>query len=143
MASKQNSNKIINGTFGNIWVNGELWGHCKSFEAKVAGEFEDVTFAEDLGMHKKYMGFTGEGTVVLHKMYSNGAKILGDAFKTGIMPDIKIVGKLADPASYGAERVEILEVTFDEFMLLKFANKEIQEEELPFKFADYNLIDVI
>lgn len=141
--AKENANKIINGTFGNVWVNGELWAHCKQFEAKVTGEFEDVNFANDLGTHKKYLGFSGEGTITLHKIFSSGGNLLADAFKTGVMPDVKIVGKLADPAAYGAERVEILEVTFDEFTLMKFANKEIQEEELPFKYADYNYLDKI
>ena len=138
-----NANKIINGKFGRIWVNGELWAECKAFEAKVTGEWEDVTFCEDLGTHRKYLGFNGEGTLTLHKIYSRGSKLLADAFKTGNMPDIKIVGKLADPSAYGAERVELIEVTFDEFTLLKFEDKAIGEEELSFKFADYNLIDTI
>ena len=53
------------------------------------------------------------------------------------------MGKLEDPTALGAERVEFLEVTIDELMLLKFENKAILELEVPFKFADFNYIDMI
>lgn len=143
MSSKLTGNKVINGTFGRIWVNNELWAECKSFEAKVTGDFEDVTFCDDLATHSKYMGWKGEGTITCHKVDSKITKMLQSAFKTGYMPDIKIVGKLDDPASEGAERVEILNVTFTEFTLMKFASKEIGETEVPFTFSDYNPIDLI
>lgn len=143
MAEKINGQQIINGTFGRIWVNNQLWADCKSFEAKVTGEFEDVNIGGSLATHKKYMGWTGEGTIVCHKVDSKITKMLQKAFKTGAMPNIKIVGKLDDPACAGAERIEILDVTFTEFQLMKFATKELGEEEVPFAFSDYNLIDSI
>lgn len=143
MADKINSQQIINGTFGRIWVNNELWADVKSFEAKVSGEFEDVNIAGSLATHTKYMGWSGEGTIVCHKVDSKITNLLQKAFKTGAMPEIKIVGKLEDPAAMGGERIEVLDVTFTEFQLMKFATKEKGEVEVPFKFADYNIIDSI
>lgn len=143
MSDKLTGNQVINGTFGRIWVNNTLWAECTSFEAKVAGEFEDITFCDDLATHSKYMGWTGEGTIVCHKVDSKITKLLQKAFKTGAMPEIKIVGKLDDPASTGSERIEILGVTFTEFTLMKFASREKGETEVPFKFTDYNPIDLI
>jgi len=137
------ASQIINGKFGRIWVNGELWAECESFEAKVTGEWEDVSFCEELGTDRKYLGYTGEGNIALKKIYSRGTGLLAEAFKTGIMPDVKIVSRLADPAALGHERVEVIGVTFDEFTLLKFTDKELGKEELPFKFKDYNLLDKI
>lgn len=137
------ANEIINGKWGRIWVNGELWAECKSFEAKVTGEWEDVSFCEEMGTQRKLLGWSGEGTIVLHKIHSRGGNLIGDAFKSGIMPEVKIVSKLADPAAKGHERAEILDVTFDEFTLAKFEDKSITEEELPFKFGDYNYLDKI
>ncbi len=137
------ANEVINGKWGKVWVNGELWAECKSFESKVTGNYEEVSFCEDMGTHQKLMSWSGEGSMTLHKIYSRGGKLLSEAFKTGIVPDIKIVSKLADPGAKGHERVEILEVTFDEFTLLKFEDKSLMEEELPFKFADFNYLDKI
>ncbi len=140
---KLRSQNFIAGTFGSVWVNDEEWLHVTKFEAKVTGEFEDINMAGRYGVGKKYMGWTGEGTIIVNKVNSTVTKMLSEAFKKGIMPEIKIVGKLADPNALGAERVEILEVTFSEFMLLNFELKAKMEEEIPFTFEDYNLIDTI
>ena len=137
------ANKQINGTFGSVWVNGEKWLDVESFEAKVSLNFEDVNMAGDLSTKKKYTGWSGEGTITVKKVYSRGAALIGTAAKTGIMPDITLVGKLEDPDAYGAERVSISDVTFNEFTLLAFEQKTLATEELPFNFGDYDFIDLI
>lgn len=136
-------NNIIRGSYGALWVNENLLAEVKSFEAKVTLNYEEVSIAQELGTHNRYMGFNGEGTMVLHKVDSFLAGLLVDGIKSGEMPDIKMVGKLEDPTALGAERVELIEVTFDELTLLKFENKTILEQEAPFKFADFNTIDLI
>lgn len=137
------ANRQINGTFGTVWVNGEKWLDVESFEAKVTLNFEDVNMANDLATHKKYTGWAGEGSMTVKKVYTRGAALLAESTKNGIMPDISIVGKLADPDAFGAERVSIEQVTFNEFTLLQFEQKTLATEELPFNFADYDLIDTI
>jgi hypothetical protein len=141
--AKVKSNRQINGTYGAVWVNGEKWMDVESFEAKVTISYEDVNMAEDPATHKKMMGWSGDGTMSVKKVYSRGASLMSNAVKTGQMPDVSIVGKLADPDAFGAERVSISEVTFNEFMLLKFEQKTLGTEDLPFNFADYDLIDTI
>lgn len=143
MKKKFNSNKIINGTFGAVWMNTEKLSNVKSFEAKVSLSYEDVELAEDLATHKKYMGWSGAGTVVLHKVDSKMAKQLADGIKNGDLEPVTIVAKLDDPAAYGAERIQLNGVYFDELTLLKFAMKEKQEEECPFTFDDYEFLDMI
>ncbi|WP_179295409.1 phage tail tube protein [Bacillus sp. FJAT-45350] len=140
---KIKSNRIINGTYGAIWVNGEKWVDVDTFEAKVTVNYEDVNMAEDLATHKKMTGWAGEGSLTVKKVYSRGATLMANAVKTGQMPDITLVGKLADPDAFGSERVAIKEVTFNEFMLLKFEQKTLGTEEMPFNFADYDQIDLI
>ena len=141
--TKLTSNKQINGTFGAVWVNNEKWLDVDSFEAKVTINFEDVNMAEDLATHKKMTGWAGEGSMTVKKVYSRGANLLADAVKSGIVPNISIVGKLADPDAYGSERVALNQVTFNEFMLMKFEQKALGTEEMPFNFSDYDLIDSI
>lgn len=140
---KLKSNRVINGTYGSVWVNNEKWLDVEEFEAKVTIDYEDVNMAEDLATHKKMVGWTGEGNLKVKKVYSRGANLLAEAVKKGSIPDINMVGKLADPDAFGTERIAINEVTFSEFMLLQFAQKTIGSEELPFSFADYDLIDSI
>ncbi|RKD26684.1 terminase [Ammoniphilus oxalaticus] len=141
--SKLPANKQINGTFGAVWVNNEKWLDVESFEAKVNPEYEDVNMAEDLATHKKLIGWNGEGSMTVKKVYSRGAALLANAVKTGVLPEINIVGKLADPDAFGAERVAIKGVTFNEFTLLKFEQKTRMTEELSYNFSDYDMIESI
>lgn len=143
MANKMEANKTIRGNFGKVWVNNEEWMNIKSFEAKVSAEYEDIDIPGEFGKHKRYVGFSGEGTIVTNKIDSRVSKLVAKGFKDGNLPEIKIVARLADPTAYGSERIEILHVTFNELMLMQFENKKIIEEEVPFNFADYNYIDSI
>lgn len=140
---KINSNQLINGTFGSVIMNGHKLANIESFEAKVTLNYEAVDLAEDLGEHQKYMGFSGAGTMVIKKIDSYVLKLMCDAIKNGQMPEIMVVGSLKDPASAGAERVQLNEVTLDEVTLMQFEQKTIAKEEIPFKFADYNFLDMI
>lgn len=141
-ADNPNANQTINGKWGRIWVGGELWAEVTEFEAKATGEWEELSFCEDLGTQRKLKGWKGEFTIKLKKIYSRGSAI-AEQFKTGIVPDIKIVSKLADPASVGHERVELLNVTFSDVTLTKFVNAEIQDDEFSGSFSDYNYLDKI
>ena len=143
MSNKMDKNKIIRGSFGAVWLDGEELGAVKSFEAKVTLEYEDVDIMGELGKSKRYMGFTGEGTMTLHKIDSTIGKLLADGIRNGNMPDFKIVAKLDDPTAYGAERVELTGVTISELMALKFENKALREEEVPFSFSHFRYIDMI
>lgn len=143
MADSIKTNQIIRGTYGRVWIDGELFANVKSFEAKLTLNYEEIDLSNDLGKHQRYMGFTGEGTMTLHKVNSKIFAKLAKAIKSGEMPEISIVGKLEDPTALGAERVSFTEVTIDEVMALKYENATIGEEEVPFKFADYEPLDLI
>ncbi|MFH5182936.1 phage tail tube protein [Paenibacillus sp. TAB 01] len=138
--SKQN--KLLSGTDGSTWVNGELLTDMASFEFKVTGNFEEVSFVGDYGTYNRFMGFSIDGTLGLNKIMSRGARLVGDGFKTGIMPDIKIIGSIKNPQTGESERVELLGVVFTEFGL-NFENKTLLKEDLPFKAVTYNYIDRI
>lgn len=137
------ANRVINGTHGAIWVNGEKWYDLESFELKIALEYEDVNMAEDTGKKRKFMGWVGTGSIVTKKVYSRGTTLLAKAVKSGNMPEITITGRLSDPGAYGTERVNVSEVTFDEFMLMKIEQKTLLQEELPFEFGDFDILESI
>lgn len=143
MVKKVTANRQINGTFGSLWVNGEKWMDVESFEAKISLNFEDVNMPESLSTKKKYTGWSGEGTVTVKKVFSRGAKLIAKATKTGKMPNIKMVGKLADPDAYGSERVALSDVTINEVTLMAFEQKTLATEEIPFNFGDYDFLDLI
>ncbi|UED78051.1 phage tail tube protein [Brevibacillus sp. DP1.3A] len=140
---RQSPSKIINGTYGRVWVDGELWAEVDSFEAKITINYEDVNFAGEGATFKKALGWTGEGSMTIKKIYSRVQKKMAADVRKGIYPRFEVVGKVEDPEAYGAERVAIHDVTITEFMLLKFEQKTTGSEEVPFSFSDYDPIDLI
>lgn len=143
MAKKTKANKTINGTFGSVWINGEKWQDIESLELKVTLEYEDINLSEDLATHKKLIGWSGEGSLSVKRVYSRGANLLAASVKKGVIPDITIVSKLADPDSYGTERVTVSEVAFADFLLTAFEQKTTGKEDLSFSFADFDLLETI
>lgn len=137
------ANRVINGTYGAVWVNGEKWLDLESLELKVTLEYEDVYFPEDSGKHRKFMGWVGEGSITLKKVYSRGTTLLAKAVKSGIIPDVTITTKLSDPAAYGTERTTVSGVTFNEFLLAKLEQRTLMQEELPFEFTDFDILESI
>lgn len=143
MGKQVKSNKIIKGTYGNVWINNELLAEVDAAEAIITLEYEEVNMAGDLATHQVLVGWKGEGSITLKKVFSRGLILLGNIPKTGIVPEISIIFAIDDPDAHGAERVSVSEVTFEEIMLAKFELKKPGSEELKFKFADYDLIDLI
>ena len=143
MLKKMKANQVVNGSFGSLWIDNEKLSNIKSFEAKLELKYEEVDVAEDLGTHQKLTGYAGSGTMTLRKVDSFALNKIKDGLKKGIIPEIMMVGKVEDPASIGAERVQFNEVTFDEITLMKFEQKTLTEEELPFKFADFTPLDLM
>lgn len=133
--------RTLSGNTGEVWFNGTRLATLKSIELKLTGNFEDVNFCGDPATHSAYTGYSGEGTISLLKADSTVVKMMAEAYKTGVMPEIKITTKLMDNATKKSERVSIDEVVVTEIMLAKFEAKALVEEEIPVKFAKYDLIE--
>lgn len=138
-----NINRVLTGSGGNVWINGKLLAQVKAIELKVSGNFEELTFCGDNSTYNRYTGFTGEGTITMQKIDSTVLDLIGDAYLTGVMPNIKIITKLTDKATNKSERVAVSDVIITEFMLAKFEAKALLEEELPLKFSQYEILEKI
>lgn len=134
------ANGVVSGNDCMVWINNEIWDEIKSFEWKVTGNFEEVNFLGDPRTYKKYMGFDGEGTITMNKKKSRGAQLLAEAYKTGIMPDVKIVTKTTNKSTGMSERAVFTGITFSEFGG-KSEAKGLSEEELPLSFAEYEFLE--
>lgn len=137
------ASRVINGTFGAVWVNGQKLADLESFEANVTIEYEDVYFAEDPAKHRKFMGWTGEGTLTIKKVFSRGANLLGQAVKDGTIPNLEITTRLGDPDSYGVERTSLSGVTFNSFTLANIQQRTLLTEEIGFEFSSFDLLETI
>lgn len=138
-----NHNKVLRGTFGKVWVDGERLSNVKSFEAKASIDYEDMSINGEFGAKKRYMGYSISGTMTLHKFDSFILRKYQAGLMTGELPDITIDVILDDPTAYGREQVRLLDVALDEITLSKFENKTLTEEEVPFTAGSYKFLDLI
>lgn len=143
MANQAIANKVLKGSGGILWFNGQILSTLSKVEAKVKGNFEDVDFCGDNSTYSVYNGWSGEGTITIKKVDSAIWKLCADAFKSGVMPDIKLISSLTDASTGKSEKTSIEGVVITEFMLAGYESKKMIEEEFPFKFGDYEPIATI
>lgn len=143
MAREFNPNRILHGNEGTAWFNGKKLTTLQSIEAKVAGDFEDINVCGDAATYRVYNGYSGEGTFTCFKLDSDVVSMMAEAFRTGEMPTITIITALSQKGTNKVERVSLTDVTIDEFYLAKFEKKAKVEEEVPFKFGKFDLLESI
>ncbi len=143
MASKFNTERIMNGTFGEVWFDGDLVSECYGLEARVEIEKEEIAVCGKLGTDTKMMGYKGTGSTKMHKTNSRMMIKLSDKIKRGENPRLQILSALKDPAAFGAERVLIKDTCFDDLTLANWEAKAKGEVECPFTFTDWELLDTI
>ena len=136
-------NKVINGTFGEVWLDGDFMQEVFGLEAKVELQKEEIPLVGSVATHHKYMGYNGTGTIRFHKVSSRIGQKIGESIKRGVNPSFEILSSLDDPAAYGAERILIKGVTFDDLTLANWEAKAKGEIEAPFTFTDWEYLDEI
>jgi hypothetical protein len=143
MSESFRASEVVSGTFGSVWIDAIKFANVKKFEAKCTFKYEDVDVSEQLGTDRKFAGYEIKGTITLHKVDSSIVKKLADGIKEGNMPVFKVVARNADPSARGQERIELIDLTFDEATLLSFESKKLIEEEFPFQAVAFNYLDTI
>lgn len=134
---------IINGTWGEVWIDGDKVSECSAFQAKVTLEKADINICGKLAKAHKIIGTEGKGTMKLHKVSSRMIIKVSDNIKKGKETVCTVISKLADPDSYGAERVVVKDMTIDELTLADWEARKNGEESIPFTFTDWDFLDLI
>ena len=105
--------RVMNGTFGQIWEDGTEIAEVSAFQLKVTNNFDT----------------RGADAVT--------AALAGrDLRKT-------LVGKLADPDAYGAERVAAYGVSYDEQTLMDWAAAKSGSITIPFQATGVEYLDKV
>ena len=143
MPEKPTAPRVISGTHGFLYWDGEIVFEVISFEAKLKPNRESISFAGDMVSDSKLIGLDGEFSFKLKKVFSRGQIKLANAFKAGRDPRSQLIGKLADPDAYGSERVVLNNCWFNEVTLMNFESGKISEDEFGGGFTDWSFPDVI
>lgn len=144
MSQTFKASEVISGTHGECWIDGEKFAEVNRVQAKIDLLKEDVPMCGTRnGKGKKNMGWEGKGSLAFSKVDSRILKKQSQKLKNGEDFIFTLVSKLADPAAKGAERVALKNCSFDDMTLIDWEANKILQEEKPFTFDDYDLIDTI
>lgn len=135
--------KVINGTFGEVWVDGDYMAEVTALEAKVSLDKTEVNQVGTLAKGYKITGIDGKGTLKLNKVSSYFIQKLSDNTKAGKTTTCTIISKLNDPDSFGSERIQLNGCTFDELTLANWEAKKLGEESIAFSFTSWEVLDTI
>ena len=138
-----NAKRVIHGTFGEVWLDGDYVGEATGLQAKVAFNKEDVNICGRMAVDKKVTSISMTGSITMHKVNSRMATKIGEEIRNGRDVRFTIISKLADPDSYGTERVALKNVSMDDLTLADWKAATLGSIEAPFTFTDYELMDEI
>lgn len=135
--------RVINGTFGEVWVDDDYMAEVTALEAKVSLEKTEVNQVGALAKGYKVTGIDGKGTLKMNKVTSYFIQKLSANTKAGKTTTCTIISKLADPDALGAERIQLNGCTFDELTLVNWEAKKLGEESIAFSFTGWDVLDTI
>ncbi len=132
-------NRRWNGNWGRVWVNNDLLFEIQSFECTVTLDREDVIIGQS--KDSKVVSMTGEGTIVIKKVFNRGFHTYMENQKAGHDVRFSLVAALSDPDMINAqkERISIDNIWFNELDIMHFAKGEVVETEIPFGFTPEDL----
>lgn len=142
MAKKPTAPRVMSGSFGMLYWDGEPVYEINSFEALLKPQRESITFAGEMVEDSKLMGLSMEWKFKIKKIYSRGKKI-ADLMKKGKDPRVKFVGKIDDPDAYGSERIVLDNCWFSDVVLAAFETGKVIEEEFSGGFTDCDYPDSV
>ena len=134
--------QVWSGTWGQVWIDGELMSEATAFRAEVNLNYEDVKRTRSLMTGKKLTGLEGEGEITLHKVSSYVMNKVAENIKKGIVPDITIESSIQDPAGIGEERIAVKHVKFEKITLADWEAGTLAEESYSFSFTDFDIKNV-
>ena len=135
--------RVISGTWGEVWLDGDKVSECYGLQAKASFNKEDIALCGQMASDKKVTSIECTGSLRMHKVTSRMALAIGENIRNGKDVRFTIVSKLKDPDAYGAERVVLSNVSFDDLTLADWEAKSVGKVECPFTFTDYEFLDVI
>lgn len=141
MAEAFNSQQVMSGTQGEVWINDKYMAQVTAFKAEVNLTKEEVNQVKKMAKQYKVTGWEGKGNVKMNHMSSFFLNLMAENIKIAHQTVCTIVAKLDDPDAIGSERVVIRDATFDKMTLMDWEAKKLAQDDYDFTFTDFDLLD--
>ncbi|WP_312637135.1 phage tail tube protein [Oscillibacter sp.] len=134
--------RVINGTFGSVWADGSEVAEVNAFQVKINKNKSTLNFCRQMAEDSKITGVKITGSMTLHKIYSRGSD---DVEQVQAGRDVRktLVGALADPDAFGAERIAVYGVSYDEVTVMDWAAAKEGSITIPFTATRVEYLDKI
>lgn len=133
--------QVINGTWGQVWYDGEYLAELTSAKAEVGYKKTAVSQTMKMADGQKITGLEPKGEFKLHHVNDSVMKKEQAAVKTGKTPTHTIIMGVDDPDAVGAERVTLFNCVLDKMILADFEQGKLGERSYAFTFDDWDPIE--
>ena len=138
---KFRTEQVFNGTWGQVWYDGEYLAELISCKAEVGYKKTAVTQVRKLADGQKITGLEPKGELKLHHVNDSVMKKELAAVKAGKTPTHTIISNIDDPDAVGAERVTYFNCVLDKMILADFEAGKTGERSYAFTFDDWDVTE--
>lgn len=145
MAGPMDAKRVISGNYSFVYDQDGNWlTNISKVEANIEIGMEEVKLAGTRWLGNKTTTLKGSGSLSGYMVTSEWVEKMGQVTDDVSSPFVtEIVVKLDDPESFGAYRVRLKNVTFDNIPVINAEVGSIVEQEFTFVFSGYEVIDGI
>lgn len=143
MAKGFRSGQVINGTWGEVWFDGEYLAQVTACKAEVTFKKTAISQVQSLVDGQKITGLEPKGELKMHHINSFVMNKVSAAVKAGKTPTHTIISNVNDPDAIGAERIAYYDCVIDKMILADWEAGKTGEESYSFTFEDWEAIQTI
>ncbi|CAM2951033.1 phage tail tube protein [Paenibacillus sediminis] len=145
MAGPMDAKKVISGNYGFAYdVDGNWLTNVTKVEANIEIGMEEIKLAGTRWLGNKTTTLKGSGSLGGYMVTSEWIEKMAQVTDDMSSPFVtELVVKLDDPESFGAYRVRLKNVTFDNIPVVNYEVGSIVENEFTFVFSGYEILDAI
>ena len=135
--------QVINGTWGQLWYDGEYMAELISCKAEIGYKKSAVTQVMKMVDGQKITGLEPKGEFKIHHVNSAVMKKELAAIKAGKTPTHTIISNISDPDAAGSERAVYYNCVLDKTVLADFEAGKLGERSYSFTFDDWDVPEMI
>lgn len=132
---------VRSGTWGTLWLDGELAAECYGCQIKVNKTKEDVQRCRTLVSGKKLTSVSITGTVRIYNATSRLIQAEAAAISAGKDLRHVIISSLDDPDNPSSQRVAVKGVSFDDLTLADWEAAKLGKIEAPFTAEAFEVLE--
>ena len=143
MAKGFRPQQVINGTWGEVWFDGEYLAQIIACKTEVTFKKTAISQVQSLIDGQKITGLEPKGELKMHHINSFVMNKVSAAVKAGRTPTHTIISNVNDPDAIGAERIAYYDCVLDKMILADWESGKPCEESYGFTFGDWEPMQTI